>query len=96
MAEPLVSDELWAVLEPLLPKHKPSPKDGRPRVEDRKALTGILFVLKSDILWEMLPQEMGCRRRDDLLATIGRVAGSGGLGPGTLRDAQASSSCRSD
>ena len=32
---------------------------GRPRVPDRAALTGILFVLKSDIPWEMLPQEMG-------------------------------------
>lgn len=60
MAEPLVSDELWAVLEPLIPKHKPSPKGGRPRIDDRKALTGILFVLKSGIPWEMLPQEMGC------------------------------------
>jgi transposase len=60
MAEPLVSDELWAVVEPLIPKHVPSPKGGRPRLEDRKALTGILFVLKSGIPWEMLPQEMGC------------------------------------
>jgi transposase len=60
MAEPLVSDELWAIVEPLLPKHEPSPKGGRPRIDDRKALTGILFVLKSGIPWEMLPQEMGC------------------------------------
>ncbi len=27
---------------------------------DRAALTGILFVLKSGIPWEMLPREMGC------------------------------------
>ena len=27
---------------------------------DRAALTGILFVLKSGIPWEMLPPEMGC------------------------------------
>jgi transposase len=60
MAEPLVCDELWAELEPLLPKHVPNPKGGRPRIDDRKALTGILFVLKSGIPWEMLPQEMGC------------------------------------
>ena len=60
MAEPLVSDALWAVVEPLIPKHFPNPKGGRPRIDDRKALTGILFVLKSGIPWEMLPQEMGC------------------------------------
>ena len=60
MAEPLVSDELWAVVEPLIPKHRPHPKGGRPRLDDRQALTGILFVLKSGIPWEMLPQEMGC------------------------------------
>ena len=27
---------------------------------DRACLTGIIFVLKSGIPWEMLPQEMGC------------------------------------
>ena len=33
---------------------------GSPPVPDRAALTGILFVLRSGIPWEMLPQEMGC------------------------------------
>ncbi len=60
MAKELVSDELWEVVEPLLPEEPPKPKGGRPRVDDRAALTGILFVLKSGIPWEMLPQEMGC------------------------------------
>jgi transposase len=60
MAKELVTDELWAVIEPLLPEEPPKPKGGRPRVDDRAALTGILFVLKSGIPWEMLPQEMGC------------------------------------
>ena len=60
MAKPLVTDELWEVIEPLLPEEPPKPKGGRPRLPDRAALTGILFVLKSGILWEMLPQEMGC------------------------------------
>ena len=60
MAKALVSDQLWALLAPLLPPPRPRPKGGRPPVEDRKALSGILFVLKSGIPWEMLPQEMGC------------------------------------
>src|SRR3712207_9534144 len=38
-----------------------SPKGGHPfTVPDRAALTGILFVLKTGIPWEDLPQEMGC------------------------------------
>ena len=60
MPKPLVTDELWAFVEPLLPKEPPKPKGGRPRVDDRAALTGILFVLKAGVPWEMLPQEMGC------------------------------------
>jgi transposase len=60
MPKPLVTDELWTVVEPLLPKEPPKPKGGRPRVSDRAALTGILFVLKTGIPWEMLPREMGC------------------------------------
>ena len=60
MAKPLVSDELWAIVAPLLPPEPPKPKGGRPRVPDRACLTGIIFVLKSGIQWEMLPQEMGC------------------------------------
>jgi transposase len=60
MAKELVTDELWEVIDPLLPEEPPKPKGGRPRIDDRAALTGILFVLKSAIPWEMLPQEMGC------------------------------------
>jgi transposase len=60
MPKSLVTDELWALVESLLPKEPPKPKGGRPRVDDRAALTGIVFVLKTGIPWEMLPQEMGC------------------------------------
>ena len=60
MSKELVSDELWEIIEPLLPPEPPKPRGGRPRVPDRAALAGIIFVLKSGIPWEMLPKEMGC------------------------------------
>jgi transposase len=61
MAKPLVSDGLWERIEPLLPAVQRRYRyPGRKRVPDRAALTGILFVLKTGIPWEHLPQEMGC------------------------------------
>lgn len=57
MPKKLVSDEVWSQVEPLLPKHKPTPKVGRPRIPDRAALTGIIFVLKTGIRWEDLPAQ---------------------------------------
>ncbi|MGW0538031.1 IS5 family transposase [Streptomyces sp. NPDC003032] len=65
----VVSDELWSLIEPLLPLPAPKLVEGRPRVPDRQALCGILFVLHTGIQWEYLPQELGfgsgmtCRRR---------------------------------
>src|SRR5215469_3053131 len=61
MSNPLVSDALWSRIAPFLPPEQPKPRGERPRsISDRAALSGILFVLKSGIGWEMLPQEMGC------------------------------------
>jgi transposase len=60
MAREILSDELWAVIEPLLPAAPPRPTGGRPRMPDRAVLTGILFVLKTGLPWELLPLEMGC------------------------------------
>jgi transposase len=57
---PLVSDDLWEAIAPLLPGEPPKPKRGRPRCDDRLALAGIIFVLRSGIPWEMLPREFGC------------------------------------
>lgn len=55
-----VDDELWELIEPLLPQGAAVPeRGGRPRVEDRRALQGILFVLHTGIQWEFLPQELG-------------------------------------
>jgi transposase len=72
MATPLLPDDLREAIEPLLPPEPPKPNGGRPCVPDRAVLTGILFVLRSGIPWELRLQEMGCgcgmtcwrRRRD--------------------------------
>ena len=67
-----VPDELWEVLEPLIPvvarrfRHP-----GRKRLDDRQALNGILYVLHTGIAWRHLPLELGfgggstCYRRLD-------------------------------
>ncbi|MGW6880878.1 IS5 family transposase [Streptomyces goshikiensis] len=55
----IVLDELWSLIEPLLPEPAPKQVEGRPRVPDRQALCGILFVLHTGIQWEYLPQELG-------------------------------------
>ena len=62
MGKPLVDDELWELIQPLLPPPKPRRwrYPGRKPLRDRQVLTGVLFVLKSGIPWEMLPKEMEC------------------------------------
>jgi transposase len=61
MAKPLLDDALWERLQPLLPPPKPrrSRCPGRKPLEPRQVLTGLLFVLKTGIPWEALPQELG-------------------------------------
>ena len=73
MAAPwIVSDELWELIEPLLPKKERRFRyPGRKRLPDRQALCGILFVLHTGIAWRHLPLELGfgsgstCYRRLD-------------------------------
>src|SRR5688572_1309005 len=61
MPKPLVPDELWDVVAPLLPRRRvPRRKGGRPRVGDRAALAGIVFVLRTGVPWEYVPRELGC------------------------------------
>jgi transposase len=68
----VVSDELWARVEPLLPRvERRFRYPGRKRLPDRQALQGILFVLHTGIAWRHLPAELGfgggstCYRRLD-------------------------------
>ena len=68
----IVSDELWELVEPLLPKvERRFRYPGRKRSPDRPALQGILFVLHTGIAWQHLPAELGfgsgvtCWRRLD-------------------------------
>lgn len=68
----LVPDDLWAVVEPLLPPEPEKPKGGRPRASDRAALAGIILVLRSGMQWKHLPRpEVGCSGK------TGRVPGGG-------------------
>jgi transposase len=65
MTRPLVTDDLWQTIEPLLPPPRAGRRDrhkrgGRPAIDDRRVLAGIVFVLKTGIPWEYLPQEMNC------------------------------------
>ena len=57
--KPMVTDELWEEIKPLLPPHPPRPRGGRPPSSDRAALEGILYVLRSGVPWELLPAVFG-------------------------------------
>jgi len=55
-----VDDELWALIEPLLPRVERRVRHpGRKRHPDRLVFQGILFVLYTGMAWEHLPQELG-------------------------------------
>jgi len=58
MPHVLVDDALWALIEPLLPKRRRRNRRyaGRKPIPDRAVLTGILFVLRSGVPWNMLPR----------------------------------------
>ena len=61
MKRKLLPDALWEKIEPLIPKRSAESlrKGGRPRVPDRNALEGIIYVLKTATPWEHLPLELG-------------------------------------
>ena len=59
-----ISDELWAVLEPLLPVRQNTHRfgGGRPRVPDRRCADAIFYVLRTGCQWEALHQTELCAK----------------------------------
>jgi transposase len=56
----LVDDQFWQLIEPLLPRPPRRYRHpGRKRLDDRKVLAGIVFVLTTGIAWQRLPQQLG-------------------------------------
>jgi transposase len=56
MREEVLTDQLWERLEPLLPVHPRRFRyPGRKRADDRAALEGILYVIRTGIGWNRLP-----------------------------------------
>ena len=60
MNRELMSDELWRIVEPLLPIEPSKARGGRLWILDRAVLSGIVFILERVVPWRMLPKEMGC------------------------------------
>ena len=62
MSHDLIDDAIWVRLAPLIPprRRRRGYRHGRTPIPDRAILTGILFVLRSGIPWQMLPRQMGC------------------------------------
>jgi putative transposase len=55
-----VPDDLWQeFILPLLQKYDPEPRMGRPRIDQRRALDGIIFVMRTGSQWNVLPREFG-------------------------------------
>ena len=61
MSGDLLTDELWRRLAPLIPvRPRRFRSPGRRPVDDRVALAGILFILRTGVAWRDLPKAVGC------------------------------------
>lgn len=54
-----LSEAVWTRVQPLLPPHKKRRKGGRPPMDDRKAMSAILYVLRTGCQWRALPRSLG-------------------------------------
>lgn len=55
----LLPDELWEKMKPLIPPLPPKKKPGRTRMDDRKAMNAIFYVLRTGCQWKSLPRSLG-------------------------------------
>src|SRR5438874_8749184 len=54
-----LTDEQWAIVEPLIPPAKQSPRGGHPRqVEMREVLNTLFYLNRSGCQWDMLPHDL--------------------------------------
>ena len=62
LVDDLVPDELWALVEPLLPAPPRPPYGGRHRtIPDRNCFAAIVYMARTSTPWRLLPaRELGC------------------------------------
>ena len=52
-----VPDELWHNIQPILDQLDPPAKTGRPRIDPRAALDGMIYRMRTGCQWNQLPKE---------------------------------------
>ena len=58
-SEPEISDDVWAKIAPILPAPRHKNRRGRPRVDDRQAMSAIWYKFRTGCSWKALPPELG-------------------------------------
>ena len=56
-----IPDELWERVAVWIPKRRRSESGGRPPIADRRAMSGILYRLRTGCQWDAIPSEFGSR-----------------------------------
>ena len=55
-----VDDAFWERVRPLIPPVPPGKGPGRPRVDDRRVFSAIVYVLRTGAQWNAIPRKLGC------------------------------------
>ena len=56
----MLPDHVWEKIKPLLGEQPKNTRGGRPRMNDRACLAGVIHVLRAGVRWQRLPPDMGC------------------------------------